>query len=223
METGPLRPRFLCRGKLCAVCTLLKIFSYSRAQRTGVSTTVSRMSTLYPLKHSGPVFICGSAWCLHEDLEQAKKIHPDAPVIAVNDAAFEVKAFALFSYHPQRFIEKPYSWIDKQRKKFGNDFTVHGSKFIEDMPFVNYWWEGARGGGTSAWGAMKIAKLMGFENIIFCGCPMSPGNYTGYRLGKIMARREVIDRYRKEIEDDKDWHEGCCSMSGWTRGIFGEP
>ena len=158
---------------------------------------------------------------MHEDLSEAWKKYPDAPVIAVNDASFEVKAFALFSYHPIRFIEPPFRWIDKQRKKFGSDFTVHGSRFMEDMPFVDYWWEGARGGGTSAWGARKVAKLMGFEKVIFCGCPLSVGNYTGYKPGKLMAQQKTIDRYRKEIESDIAWHKGCCSMSGWMRDFLG--
>ena len=174
----------------------------------------------YPRTHSGACIVAGSAWCLHEDLKEAWRLYPDSQVIAVNDASLEVKAFALFSYHPQRFIERPFCWIEKQ-KKFGTDFTVHGSKFIENMPFVNHWWEGARGGGTSAWGAMKVAKLMGFEKVIFCGCPISPGNYTGYKLGKIMAQQKTIDRYRKEIEADKKWHDGCSSMSGWMRDFLG--
>lgn len=165
--------------------------------------------------------VAGSAWCLHDDLERARTIYPTAPIIAVNGASQEIRAAFLFSFHPERFIESPFKWIDKQRKRFGDGFTVHGSKFIENMPFVNYWWEASRGGGTSAWGAMKVAKLMGFEKVIFCGCPMSPGNYTGYKPGKLMAQQKTIDRYRKEIEIDKEWHEGCSSMSGWMRELLG--
>ena len=174
----------------------------------------------YLKQHNDVCLIAGSAWCLHEDLEKAWSIYPNSPVMAVNDACKIVKAFALFSYHPQRFNEYPYLWKEKQRK-FGDDFTVHGSKFIENMPFVDHWWEAARGGGTSSWGAMKVAKLMGFEKVIFCGCPLSPGNYFGYQPGKLMAQKKVIYRYRREIEADSKWHEGVYSMSGWTKEFFG--
>lgn len=171
---------------------------------------------MYKTKHSGTVFVCGNAFCLHEDLEEARKT-VDAPIIAVNGASREVKAFALFSYHPERFIEPPYSWI-KRQQKFGLDFTVHATK---DLPHVDHVWKGAKGHGGSAWGARKVAKLMGFEHIILCGCPLTPGNYAGYKLGDLMTRQEVVDRYANEIEADKEWHEGCTSMSGATRDILG--
>jgi len=172
----------------------------------------------YLFTQSGTVFVCGNAFCLHEDLENARKI-VDAPIIAVNGASREIKAFALFSYHPQRFMEAPYSWIKKQQK-FGSDFTVHGSK-TEDLPFVDHWWEGARGNGGSAWGARKMAKLMGFDHVILCGCPLVPGNYAGHIPGDLMTRRAVVDQYAKEIEADTDWHDGVTSMSGATREILG--
>lgn len=177
---------------------------------------------LYTIKHSGTVFVCGNAWCLHEDLEKARKIYKDCPIIAVNGASREVKAFALFSYHPIRFVEAPYSWIKKQ-KKFGNDFTVHGARYKKNMPWVDYWWQGARGHGGSAWGARKVAKLMGFDQVILCGCPLVPGNYASYRPGDLMTRQDVIDRYRIEIESDIEWHKGVKSMSGWTAQFLGYP
>lgn len=150
--------------------------------------------------------------------------YPEVPVIAINGASREVKAFALFSYHPIRFQEAPYRWAYWQRKKFGNDFTIHGSKHEDGMPWVNHWWEGARGGGGSIWGARKLAYLMGFDEVILCGSPMEVGPYTGnHNFGGLMHRQDVIERYRKEIEMDKDWHDGCLSMSGWTREFLGCP
>lgn len=175
----------------------------------------------YLIEHSGPVLVCGNAFNLHEDIEQAKKLFPKAPVIAINGASREVKAFALFSYHPQRFVEAPYSWINRQ-KKFHNDFTVHGSRG-EGMPFVDHWWSGARGHGGSVWGARKLASLMGFDKVILCGCPLVPGNYAGYRPGDLMSRQDVVDRYLGEIKEDVEWHEGVVSMSGATQDLLGCP
>ncbi len=167
--------------------------------------------------------MAGSALCLHDDLARAWKIYPGAPVIAVNGAAREVKAFALFSYHPQRFIERGFEWIRHQRRLFGPDFTVHGSKMLPNMPFVQYWWKGARGNGSSAWGARKLASLMGFNKVILCGCPMVAGDYAGYRLGGLMTQPDVTEQYAREIEADKEWHEDAFSMSGRTGEILGPP
>lgn len=182
-----------------------------------------RSAPLYTEKHTGPAIVAGNAWCLHEDLENARKIVGDVPVIAVNGASREVKAVALFSFHPQRFVEKGCEWIRHQKRLFGPDFTVHASKYIENMPYVQHWWEDARGSGGSAWGARKLAWLMGFDSVILCGCPLLPGNYAGNKPGMIMAKEQYISPYRDQIAEDTVWHHGCFSMSGWTREFFGCP
>lgn len=181
-----------------------------------------KSSPPYEHKHAGPALVAGNAWCLHDDIEKARSIVGDVPVIAVNGAAREVKAIALFSYHPQRFVELGCEWIRHQRRLFGDGFTVHASKHEQGMPYVNHWWEDARGGGSSAWGARKLAWLMGFDPVILVGVPIEPGNYAGNRLGMNMTREEVITQYREQIIADADWHDGCFSMSGWTKGFFGD-
>jgi hypothetical protein len=175
----------------------------------------------YAHRHTGPAIVAGNAWCLHDDLKAARAIVGDAPVIAVNGAAREVKAIALFSYHPQRFIERGCEWIRHQRRLFGNDFTVHAARYDTGMPYVQHWWEDARGGGGSAWGARKLAWLMGFDPVVFVGCPLTPGNYAGDRPGMNMTRDDCIAPYRAAIAADTEWHQGVHSMSGWTREFFG--
>ncbi len=189
----------------------------SRTSRGG-----GRSAPSYSSQHSGPGLVVGNAFCLHDDLERARSLFPDASVIAINGASREVKALALYSCHPERFIEYGYDWIRHQRK-FGEDFTVHGSRFIEGCGHVHHWWEDARGGGGSAWGARKLAWLMGFDPVVLVGCPLVPGNYASHKPGMIMTKSEVIDGYRRDIENDADWHEGCYSMSGWTAEFFGGP
>lgn len=139
----------------------------------------------------------------------------------MNGAAREVKAIALFSYHPQRFIELGSEWIRHQRRLFGPGFTVHSSRMEPGMPYVNHWWQDARGGGGSAWGARKLAWLMGFYPVILVGCPLLPGNYASHRMGMNMTKPEIVRQYAAEIESDTDWHEGAYSMSGATREILG--
>ena len=179
----------------------------------------------YSSRHSGPVLVCGNAWRLHEDLAEARKLFPQAPCIAINGAAKEVKAFALYSWHPHRFTKAPFSWIEKQRAYFGSGFSVHGARPYPDMPWVEHWWHPTKkGGGGSAWGARKMAWLMGFETVVFCGCPLEPGPYVGnHGLGGFMMQADIVQTYVDQIKADKDWHEGARSMSGATRNILGAP
>lgn len=177
----------------------------------------------YSLSHSGPVLVCGNAWCLFEDIERAQAFFGPVPAIAVNGAAQHVKAVALYSKHPRRFVERGFDWIDRQQRRFGDGFTVHGSRFQPGMPWVDHWWEDARGGGGSAWGARKIASLMGFAPVILCGAPLVPGGYAGNPIAKVMRQEAVVENLRREIESDADWHEGVLSMSGWTAEFLGRP
>jgi len=176
----------------------------------------------YPFSHSGTCIVSGYASCLHEDLRIAWDIFPNAGVIAVNAAAKEVKATALFSFHPEKFISS--RWIEHQ-KKFGDEFTVHAMNRERhgDLSYVQYWWPPSHGGG-SAWGARKLAWLMGFDTVILCGCPMIAGPYVGnHGIGGFMTQEDVVENYRREIREDTEWHEGCFSMSGATRDILGYP
>jgi len=166
--------------------------------------------------------VAGAAWCLHEDLHLARALVGDVPVIAVNAAAREVRAFALFTQHTERFTQRGHEWIRHQRRLFGGGFTVHApGKGTE--PHVDHWWPDARGGGGSAWGARKVAWLMGFDPVILCGCPLDPGPYAGHRPGMFMTRANVIEDLRRGIEAEPHWHQGACSMSGWTCKVLGSP
>ena len=182
----------------------------------------------FSLRVSGPCVVAGNAWCLHEDLASAREIYGDIPVIAVNGAAREVKAFALYSGHPDRFVMRGHEWIRHQHRLFGEDFSVHSAsrdpKRKELYPWVDYWWAGTRvARGTSAWAARKLAHFMGFDLVVLCGCPLEPGNYTKNRPGQLMTRPALIQKYVRIIESDREWHQGCLSMSGMTARILGSP
>ncbi len=178
----------------------------------------------YPLVHSGPCLVAGSAFCLHDDLARAWEVFPGAPVIAVNGAAREVKALALYTCHPERFVQYGYDWIKHQRRLFGDGFTVHsGLNLSAANRHVQHWWEDVRGPGGSAWGARKLAWLMGFGPVVLVGCPLVRGNYTGHRPGRIMTKLSVVEGFCRSIEADTEWHEGAFSMSGRTAEILSSP
>lgn len=172
----------------------------------------------YPFTYSGPCIVAGNAWCLHDDIENARTVYGDIPVIAVNGAAAEIKAFALYSKHPERL----FRWAKQQEHKFGGDFTQHSGRIALSCTHIDHWWPKAWGGGGSAWDARKVAAMMGFDSVILCGGPMTPGPYVGnHNIGGFMASDDVVAGFQRAIEADRGWHDGCISMSGWTKELLG--
>ena len=178
------------------------------------------------------VLVCGFGPGFYDDLARARSLYPDAPAIAVNEASKAVKAFAIFSLHPEKMLR----WRALQDLHFGEGYKTHtGGKYCDvpnrekKYPGVDCWWPEANGGGTSVWAAQKMGKLMGFEKRILVGAPLVPGNYADKGFAKAFregqrrkdGKGEVLEHYRAFIEKDTDWHEGCTSMSGWTREFLG--
>ena len=170
--------------------------------------------------------MCGNAWCLHDDLSAARKVKElrEAPVIGVNGSSRNTKLDFLFT---QLHQDKLPQWIKYQKSWFHSDFTVHsngdGSE-ASKYKWVNYWWQGVAGRGTSTWAARKVAKLMGFAPVILCGAPLSVGGYCGRELNaRHFLHEPSLEFYREGVLQDVEWHNDVFSMSGWTREFFGEP
>ena len=76
-----------------------------------------------------------------------------------------------------------------------------------------------------------MARLMGFEERILCGVPLVNGNYADKGFARAWhegREREdgnglILDGYRRYVAKDTGWHDGCFSMSGYTREVLGEP
>ena len=156
-----------------------------------------------------------------DDLSRARKIFPEAPIIAVNGAAKIVKAIALYSKHVDRFISR--RWLEAQKFHFGPT-TVHADvRSGPRLACVDYWWSGLWGGGGSAWDARKLAAALGFSPVILCGCPMVAGPHVGgLSFASFMHREDVVEGFIRDIKADTEWHKGVYSMSGATRDMFGE-
>lgn len=171
------------------------------------------------------MLVCGNAFTLADDLQRARALFPEAPAIAVNGASGNVKALALFSLHP----DKLRNWIGLQERKFGAGFTVHScargkalDRCTKTLPWVDHWWNtSAR--GSSGWAARKVAERMGFGPVVLCGVPIDRGGYQGGGLTKLWQKDEVVDHFRRLVEDDIEWHAGAYSMSGWTAQLLGQP
>lgn len=183
---------------------------------------------VFEKRQGGTVLVCGFGPTLHDDLARAHILRPDAPVIAVNNAASAVKAFALFSQHYRK--GKLDVWVRAQRKRFGDGFTVHSHAGLENIarlkeffPWVDHWWAHVGSTGTSAWSAAKMARQMGFSEIILCGVPLERGAYADGSFCRDFRHNAVLKLYRNYIRKDVQYHEGVKAMSGWTRKFFGEP
>lgn len=184
----------------------------------------------YPGHHAGTALVCGFGPGFFEDLARARELRPDAQIIAVNESAKAVEAFALFTLHP----EKGRRWKALAKQSFGVSPPLHsGGKEItkrQSCPWVDHWWREAGGGGTSVWAAARMAKLMGFDERILVGAPLVYGSYAdksfakGFREGHMRTDgRETLQAYRDYIAQDTAWHEGTYSMSGFTREVLGPP
>lgn len=181
-------------------------------------------------KYDGCVLICGSAPCLMPDYKTAVKHRQTATVIAINDAASVILADFLTTLHPEKAHTFRAASINK------NIIVTSGQKWKPDCD-VDYWLDSCNSGGTTAGSAIKVAKKMGFEEIILCGCPMNGGD--GYfnapykpntfgmamRFGNAPSTAGIIKAHRKNLmfEAHENDYSMVRSMSGWTAEQFGKP
>ncbi len=181
----------------------------------------------YDAVHFGPVLVCGAAACLRADVAAARVLRPGAPAIAVNKAIKIIRPFAHFTLHPEHLAH----WIEAAELVWGpRSWTTHsggaGRRLRANRaawPRVDYWWAQARGAGTSTWAAARMARLMGFDEIILCGMPLEPMPYADGSPAKAFSRPEKTKVYRDFVANDTAWHGGVSAMSGWTRRFFGPP
>lgn len=183
----------------------------------------------YP-RYSGPVCIAGFGSSLFSDLARVKDAYGDLPTIAVNMAAGHVKAFAIFSMHFDR--DHLGKWAGWQRDKFGEGFTIHApgkpewlSHNQRNYPFVQFWWDGVMSKGSSGWAAARLAKAMGFSEVILCGVPIDHNRYADGGQAMLFQSQQTnsVSVFRKAIELDISTRRNCYSLSGFTRDLLGEP
>lgn len=190
----------------------------------------------YPHEHAGTAIVLGSAACAPDDLNHARILRPTATIIAVNDAAKYLPVEHVYSLH----VEQLEGWARYQLEHFGRRALVHASERVNkrqdrsDFPWVDYWWVGTHCGATSAWAAMRMAKLMGFDEVVLAGCPLigeggycvtpTPNDETK-SVGRVDADDPMVQRYRRRMAEYVEEGEGAgvLSMSGWTRELLGAP
>ena len=186
--------------------------------------------------------IIGSAPCVKSDLAAAKLLRPHADMIAVKFSVALVHARVAVTHHG----EHAERMKRLHRERWGDDVEIHMPKKMiapEFKPFVDKFWIELSGvGGTSAWGAARMAKLMGYDEAILCGCPLNVVDHgeryhdetvaeaaravgvKPYR-GEPFANTAAVRGYRNYIMSDRDrgLASGIVSMSGWTQKTLGAP
>ena len=89
-------------------------------------------------------------------------------------------------------------------------------------PWIDYWWPMVQGSGTSAWGAAKVALMMGYEAVILAGCPLVQGPYADGVYAKTFQEDMKTIRHMQEVIKKDEWlHPHVRSMSGWTKKFLG--
>lgn len=181
-------------------------------------------------KYEGTVLICGSAPCLFDDYQEALKQRPNAEVIAINDAASVITADFLATLHPEDARHF------RAKSKYNNILVISGQLYNPEYD-VTFWFDNCNSGGTTAGSAIKMARAMGFEEIILCGCPLDGGD--GYfdakpkankfgmstRFGNAPGDSRVVKTHQARLcqEAHEGGYDNVRSMSGFTRQFFGAP
>jgi hypothetical protein len=184
----------------------------------------------YPHRHAGSVVIAGYADTLQRDLDKVAAVKPGLPIIAVNRACEHIKAFAIYSFHFER--DKLGIWAKVQKERFGEQVSVFGPGHKEwfehnrrNYPYVDHWAPTTASRGSSGWCAVRLAKLLGFDEIILCGIPIEPRPYANRAAAFYWQSQKTnaVEQFRKAIVEDTAHREGIVSMSGWTKSILGGP
>lgn len=156
-----------------------------------------------------------------DDYREASSLRPGASLFVVNRTAGLLRA----DFVVVKDMPGVRQWRAMQEDTFGTGhFTLHSPRLPAGRPEVDYWWPAANGSGTTAWCTAKIACFMGFSEIILCGVPIAPGPHADGEDGETWSGGSgQIDKLRRAIEADTDWHGRVSSMSGWTRDFLGAP
>lgn len=147
-------------------------------------------SCAIPRSIGGTLLVVGSAPCLFEDVERALAIRPFSALMLVNGActAIENAEYVLAGHE-----EKASFFARERRAKFPNappwDLLATGPlhkplmmKALRSIaPEVTQWFPHEIGvGATSASKAAKLGFILGFDEVILCGCPLDqPGYFPG--------------------------------------------
>jgi hypothetical protein len=185
----------------------------------------------YEVRHEGPAIICGSAPSVFVDLEKARQLRPGATILGVNAAAGMIGEI-------EHIWTQHNNLTHIYREAANRPIKIHARSGIMGND-VDYWWQEMVGiKGSSGLAGALWAKLMGFDEVIMAGIPLSTSeqDYSDKYLpdikkyfpdrtagsfateASILNWQQFVRLYKKQGKAD-----GIYSMSGYTRKVFGPP
>lgn len=177
--------------------------------------------------HKGrAAIVCGSAPSLFEDYEKAIQARPEAVNIGINEAASGVFCDYIVTLHPEQAMK--FKGISKNKDVVVISPPNKTAKTGVDVELV-----GIRTQGSSASAAILAANIMGFDEVILCGCPMNGGD--GYfndgrtaqgnpcqpRFGYNIKKSSLKSHQNGFLKAVRDVTASVYSMSGWTKEQIG--
>ncbi len=130
------------------------------------------------------MLVVGSAACVYDDLKRALKLRPLASLMLVNGACQLVE-------HAEHMLcgheEKAEQFAAARRKKFPKTpIRIHAccvmrkvEEYKAQYPSVTDWWPHECGQAAGSAGkAVKMSRLMGYDEAVLVGCPMNGGGYA---------------------------------------------
>lgn len=214
---------------------------FGRRTYINPDTTVGRSLPEYPLKRSGVVFVVGTAPCWKEDYEAARAIFPNHDVCAVNEAVRLVRAQHIATSHDGKISDFHRLHLSTWGYKKGENVDIHfrspGLEKKESPLF--YAWDVTVGAGSAPFAA-AVMSLIGYDLVIFVGCPMDGGGGYAFpkeethkstpddpRFGFIGGDHNLVHAWKIALRNMPERIPELCgrwrSMSGYTRKIFGGP
>lgn len=200
------------------------------------------MAERYTARHGGCAIICGAAPCVFEDLENARKLRPDATIVGVNNAAAMIPEIEhIWTQHPSDAQEYKKAagkiiYIHSRPRSFDNGAgTWRLVVSDETWESIDYYWPTLSwiSGSSGAAGALWAKHGMGFDEVIMAGIPLSTDSLV-YCEKYPSKPTQNNNQYAKDTQVNH-WlkifssliNEGktknIWSMSGSTKEMLGAP
>ncbi|MGB0817413.1 MAG: hypothetical protein ACPGQQ_00810 [Candidatus Puniceispirillaceae bacterium] len=184
-------------------------------------------------KRSGACLVIGTHPCWADDVSKALEQYPDADLCGVNEAGRLTELDHLATCHGEK-IDQFMAHCEGQINLPLVHFRDNDVK-PDSLPYAHHSWPVRTMAGSAPFAAAAMVML-GYDIVIFCGCPMDGGG--GYAFKD--THKSTRDDPRIGFEDGKhrmikSWHR-CMrlfkekypeqaarirSMSGVTQEIFG--
>ena len=200
------------------------------------------MDRVYPTKHRGCAIICGAAPSLFDELNEAKRLRPDATILGGKFAASVVPEIEhVWTQHGEMTL--------KIKEAAGRKIYIHARPRIiqsargtvwfiphskEAYEAIDYVWPNLDyvKGSSGIAGALWARHGMGFDEVIMAGIGLSqdnktyvPGYPNKYQCGKTYANDGQVDNWIRLLQAHIDAGKtaGIYSMGGNTRKMLGCP